>query len=157
MVAAGAVVREGSLFFSCSFSFPSASPFAFSTSPRLVLDSVPPADSTHLHASHTTLSGPNELIWSNRGSFPACRLRKVPRMLFILGRSDPRLSYQDAGLDGAVETSPTRVTQIERDADSAIYVEDALPFVFPPPVGHLHDVRRIDNRRNSRLMYLGRS
>lgn len=51
----------------------------------------------------------------------------------MLSPNDPRLAYHHAGLDGAVETSPTRVTQIEMAADSAIYVEDALPFVYPSP------------------------
>lgn len=140
---------QGPRFFSCSFfPFPFRWLFAF----RLLdvsyagVDLGPPADSTQLDASHTTLSRPNELMWSNRGSFAACRLRKVPRMRRILGANIPRLSYHRAGFEGAVETGPTRVTQIEVRADSAIYVEDACPLCFHPLACHLHDVRRIDNR-----------
>lgn len=111
------------------------------------VDSVPPADSTHRHASHTTLSGPNELIWSNRGSFPACRLRKVPRMPASLVETIPGcpITMRDwmalwrraqRGLRRS-KWMPTRQSTLKMRCH----------LCFHAPVGHLHDVRRIDNRR----------
>lgn len=78
-----------------------------------------------------------DLVTSNRGSSPARTLQTLPG-------SDVLHPFTSGRFDGAVETRPTGVTQIEAGVDSAIYVDDASrPLCSHLLVCDLHDVRRL--------------